>query len=202
MKAGRIARFISDVRGNFAVIAAVTALPVAMTLGAAIDYSRMSSAEDKLQAAVDAAALAAASSGQPVQIMQQIAKDFVEANFDDYPVEVETTIETWRIKVEASLELPLPVMALANQPVADIAVASTVESPTPLRGGAVAAGESKGPKMASAKSPLQKEIAAARKHYREALRKLPPRQREKLERQFDRYMAELERQAPRQYISR
>ncbi len=53
-------RFKKDERGNFAVIAAVSLLPVMALISAAIDYSQISRHSANLQQALDAAALATA----------------------------------------------------------------------------------------------------------------------------------------------
>lgn len=55
-----ISRFRSSSRGNFAVTMALALLPVMLAAGAAVDYSRMSSAHSQVQEAVDTAVLAAA----------------------------------------------------------------------------------------------------------------------------------------------
>lgn len=195
MRAGRlIGRFADCERGNFAIIAAVVALPLVAASGVAIDYSRLSAAESKLQAAVDSAVLAAAASGEPVHIMQQIVEGFVEANYTDYPVAVETTVETHRIRVEAHALVPLPVLAAAGYDSQRVEVEAAVDSARPLKGGAVAASDG-GPAPAALPSGAQREIADIRKKYRAALRKLPARERARLEKQLERYLFELEQQA-------
>jgi len=53
--------FLANRRGNVAVITAVAALPVITAIGCVIDYSMASMIKTKLQAAADAATLAAVS---------------------------------------------------------------------------------------------------------------------------------------------
>jgi Flp pilus assembly protein TadG len=58
--------FRSDKRGNVAIIFAVSALPVIAAVGCVIDYSMASMIRTKLQAAADAASLAAVSANSPL----------------------------------------------------------------------------------------------------------------------------------------
>uniref|UniRef100_UPI0039C5E11F TadE/TadG family type IV pilus assembly protein n=1 Tax=Umezakia ovalisporum TaxID=75695 RepID=UPI0039C5E11F len=53
-------RFVADRRGNIAVIFALASLPVALAMGAAVDYSQRSELDSNIQDAADAAVLAAA----------------------------------------------------------------------------------------------------------------------------------------------
>ena len=52
--------FGTDPHGNVAVIFGIAILPVMITVGAAVDYSRANSARSAMQSAVDATALALA----------------------------------------------------------------------------------------------------------------------------------------------
>src|ERR1700722_19757738 len=56
-----IRRFRSNNRGNVAIISALAALPMVAGVGCVIDYTTASMIKTKLQAAADAAALAAVS---------------------------------------------------------------------------------------------------------------------------------------------
>jgi Flp pilus assembly protein TadG len=58
--------FLANRRGNVAVITAVSALPVITAIGCVIDYSMASMIKTKLQAAADAATLAAVSFNSPL----------------------------------------------------------------------------------------------------------------------------------------
>jgi len=187
-------RFGACNKGNFGVIAAVMAMPLVTVIGLSLDYSRLSSAESKLQAAVDSAAFAAVASGEPVHVMQQIVEDFVAANFDEYPAHVKTVVETNRILVTAVADVPLPVLAAAGRSEQRVGAQATVHSARPLRGGAVASGE-RAPDSVALPKGVKRELAEIRKRYREALRKLPARERQRLEAEIERYLDELERQA-------
>ena len=61
-----ISGFLADRRGNVAVITALSALPVITAIGCVIDYSMATMIKTKLQAAADAATLAAVSSNSPM----------------------------------------------------------------------------------------------------------------------------------------
>jgi Flp pilus assembly protein TadG/uncharacterized membrane protein len=61
-----IARFRRDQRGNVAIMVAVCAIPLLVLVGWVVDYSMATTVKTKLQASVDAAALAAVSVNSPV----------------------------------------------------------------------------------------------------------------------------------------
>jgi Flp pilus assembly protein TadG len=56
----KISEFKSDRRGGFAVVFALSAFPLILVAGIAVDYSRATSARTSLQKAVDSAALTGA----------------------------------------------------------------------------------------------------------------------------------------------
>ncbi len=58
--------FVADRRGNIAVISAISAIPVVAAIGCVVDYSTAAMIKTKLQAAADAATLAAVSANSPV----------------------------------------------------------------------------------------------------------------------------------------
>jgi Flp pilus assembly protein TadG len=61
-----ISGFLSNARGNVAVITALSALPIVSAIGCAVDYSMATTIKTKLQAAADAATLAAVSANSPL----------------------------------------------------------------------------------------------------------------------------------------
>ena len=65
---GLIGRFRSDRRGNIAVIFAITCVPVISALGCAIDYTRATQFQSKLQAAADAASVGSIAKQSPAFI--------------------------------------------------------------------------------------------------------------------------------------
>lgn len=77
-----LSRFFGDRRGNVALMFGMSLMPVILGFGMAVDYSRAIRAKQHMARAADAAALAIASSpGLTEQQMQQIAQDYVNANF-------------------------------------------------------------------------------------------------------------------------
>jgi len=61
-----ISSFLADARGNVAVITALSALPIISAIGCVVDYSMATTIKTKLQAAADAATLAAVSANSPL----------------------------------------------------------------------------------------------------------------------------------------
>jgi Flp pilus assembly protein TadG len=61
-----ISGFLANARGNVAVITALSALPIVSAIGCAVDYSMATTIKTKLQAAADAATLAAVSANSPL----------------------------------------------------------------------------------------------------------------------------------------
>ena len=63
---GLLARFCNNKRGNVAIMAGMSAIPMVIAVGCVIDYTTATSAKAKLQAGADAATLAAVSVNSPV----------------------------------------------------------------------------------------------------------------------------------------
>jgi Flp pilus assembly protein TadG len=61
-----VSSFRANARGNVAVITALSAIPIVSAIGCVVDYSMASTIKTKLQAAADAATLAAVSANSPV----------------------------------------------------------------------------------------------------------------------------------------
>src|SRR5215216_3365820 len=79
---GVMKQFLFETKGSVAVIAAFCFVAVAICAGTALDFARASRQRQALSAAVDAAALALATSkvtdtGQ----LQTMAKDYIKTNF-------------------------------------------------------------------------------------------------------------------------
>jgi Flp pilus assembly protein TadG len=105
-------RFAADARASVAVIFAVTLIPVLGLLAVAIDYSRGAQAHADLQAAVDAAALAAGkvALNENRHDVQEVARNVFDAGFQrSDPVRLTTfsaTTEGDLLKIEARAEAP------------------------------------------------------------------------------------------------
>lgn len=76
-------RFKRSESGNFAVLGAILAMPVVLSVGMAVDVSTVVQTRSKLQSALDAAALSMAREGVtlPDAEAQRIAEQFVRSNF-------------------------------------------------------------------------------------------------------------------------
>jgi Flp pilus assembly protein TadG len=61
-----VTNFRTDRRGNIAIIFGLAAIPIMLAVGCAVDYTMASMVRTKLQAAADAASLAAVSNGSPL----------------------------------------------------------------------------------------------------------------------------------------
>ena len=122
--------------------------------------------------------MAAASSGGTTAAMQLAVQNFIEANLPEHEVDVETTVDTRKITVEASLALPLSAMALVGKPSAEITVVSVVESAEPLR------------RTGAGKHTAldERRIEQARRRFEKMVARLPHSERIALKRQFERYV--------------
>jgi Flp pilus assembly protein TadG len=78
----KLFRFGNSESGALAPILAVAAIPVIMAAGIAVDYGNAISMQARLQAAVDAAALAAGrESNMSDSELERIANDYFNSNF-------------------------------------------------------------------------------------------------------------------------
>ncbi len=114
-KQGLLQQFKSDVRGNVAMIFGFLMIVVSGTVAIAIDFGRASNDQHKMQAASDAAALAAARSEAPDRVVT--AREFFNARYsntlDNTPrllVEVDSTSGT--VTLNASSNVPTTFMRL------------------------------------------------------------------------------------------
>jgi len=95
-----IRNILSDLSGNVGAIFAVMAVPVMIIIGGSIDILRISNSQAKLQAAVEAGVLAAASLSS-TQSVEDAVNDYIMSNLGD-----DATIENLKISVEnANLSL-------------------------------------------------------------------------------------------------
>jgi Flp pilus assembly protein TadG len=80
----RLTGFAFDRGGNFAIISALLALPLVLSVGVAVDFSSISSRKSGLQQAIDSAVLAIAREGKEVSDEEAtaIARSFLASNYD------------------------------------------------------------------------------------------------------------------------
>ena len=83
-RAGSFMRALGrDDRGNFAIILAISILPIAAAVGGAVDLNRAFIVQQRLERALDAAGLAVgASPGGTTAEMTAMAQSFFDANYD------------------------------------------------------------------------------------------------------------------------
>ena len=115
-------RFIADVHGNVAIIFGLAALPLFLAGGIAVDYGRAVVTKNHMQAAADAAALAAASmKNADEQQRTEMARSVFTANFDAPrgvrvdPISVEFVGEGLRVTQTARVETVLMKLAGLQQ---------------------------------------------------------------------------------------
>lgn len=109
---GLLARFGRDTGGAAALMFTIAAVPLIMAAGLAIDYSRAATARTKLQASLDAGALAAAGARSMTEAQRiKLAKDTFAANFTGYgtqQVSGDPTVEFTDQGVTMSFRSTLP----------------------------------------------------------------------------------------------
>lgn len=174
------ARFARHRGGNFAIVFALAALPVAAIAGLALDYAHIANAEGKLQSAVDAAAIAGvAAAGEPVARIQALVADFVEANAGGLAADVETQVDGKRMIVTAGAYVDTPLLGVVSQPRTLVSATVTIESPVRLDGGSVATADER----------QDERLRAARGEMERVLANLPPRLRERWRQRFAQMLA-------------
>jgi Flp pilus assembly protein TadG len=169
-----VRKFARDERGQFAIIGALLMVPVIAISGLALDYTRLHSAQSRLQSAADAAALAAVgAAGEPVARLQQLAADFVAANADGLDVDTETRVEGKHLEVQVTSEIATPLLSVIGSQSVMLTVTAGIDSPVQLAGGSVIGGND---------APADYE--RLRRRIAEAMRQLPRAQRERLARKY------------------
>ncbi|MGE3832640.1 MAG: pilus assembly protein TadG-related protein, partial [Parvibaculaceae bacterium] len=121
-------RFNRDMRGNVAMMFGLAVVPLMIGAGIAVDYARSSQGESQLQAAVDTAALAVASSEEAdltgltgaalaarKQELQKLAESYVTSNYqasggDPNDIDVTINVENGVIKVDAKFKMDTTLM--------------------------------------------------------------------------------------------
>lgn len=124
-------RFIADRRGNFAMIFAIAAIPLLVAAGAAVDISRAYIVENRLKAALDAAALAVGGvTGKSQSQLEAIAQAYFDANYPaaklGVPGAVSVVQNVNTVTLTASAELPTSLMSIVGINKLDIGATSQV----------------------------------------------------------------------------
>ncbi len=170
----KLFKFAKDNKGNVATMAALLMLPLMGAMGAAVDYSRISSARGSLQVAVDSAALAAASHGGRVSDMQWVAANMVETNYGHEPDLVKTTVGNHKLVVRAQDRVQTPILAVLGSGAVEIEADATVKSSLPLRKSSVST-DLADPGL------MKKRMETQLMRLKQVTRKMPVSQRRKLE---------------------
>lgn len=114
----RLRSFLRNQSGNITTYLALSAIPIMLAAGSAIDYVRYSDAKSDLQAALDGAALAAALPANLTDAQRiQIAQDYFKANFSYAQVEQPepvVTVSASSVRATADFQLPTGLMQIAG----------------------------------------------------------------------------------------
>lgn len=124
-------RFRTDRRGNFATIFALSAIPLVVAAGAAIDISRAYIVENRLNAALDAAALAVGgATGKTQAQLEEIAQAYFDANYPAGKLGVPGAVTVVQsgsdVMLTASAELPTSLMGIVGIDTLDVGASSQV----------------------------------------------------------------------------
>lgn len=127
-----LARFVNDTRGNFSVLTAVLIIPLVISAGGAVDFSRTVAAKTKLQAAVDSAALILAHDARnsTVPQLQARAEELVGQMFGASTgglaslKSVTLTRNDKTIRIAAAAQAPTSALKMAGMSAMDMNVAS------------------------------------------------------------------------------
>jgi len=130
--AASVRSYQRDERGNFAIIAGISAMAMMMTAGAALDYSRVTSARSHVYSALDSSALAAGvrlSSGASIADVRKEFEDFFESNLLSGPLsrsdvtitELDIDPDKGSVEASASARVPLTFLKLTGENHVDVA---------------------------------------------------------------------------------
>lgn len=118
-----IQRFLKDTSGNFAIMFGLTALPVLLMVGGAIDIMRISKSNAKLQSAVDSGVLSAASLTNDRDPLS-VATEYIQANLDNDVTfqnlnitlgdETDITLNNKVVEITATADIPLSFLGLVG----------------------------------------------------------------------------------------
>ncbi|MEO1161244.1 MAG: TadE/TadG family type IV pilus assembly protein, partial [Pseudomonadota bacterium] len=113
-------KFISNQSGAAAVVLATASVPLMMAAGAAVDYGNSVAAQARLQAATDAAALAAGrESNRPVAELEAIANRYFKSNYaasanSDQPTMTLSIGADGRLQVNGEVKVKNYLIAIAG----------------------------------------------------------------------------------------
>jgi Flp pilus assembly protein TadG len=125
-------QFLHNVRGNFAVMTAVLAVPLLLSVGLYIDYARQSSAHSHVQALADIAALEMAGTrSSDLDILRATAKKAIAANMDPNTVQhleiASLTLSGQQIAISLKGKIDTTFLRLASTEQAGVQAHATAE---------------------------------------------------------------------------
>jgi Flp pilus assembly protein TadG len=128
--------FLTDISGNFAITFAICAIPVMLAAGMALDYTQVINYKSRLQAAVDAAALAVAQDMTSLDDtgLNRMADDYLRANLtaDDYAqvsaVQVQVDRVNKALTIVADGNMPTSFTRLAGYETLDYGVKASIHA--------------------------------------------------------------------------
>jgi Flp pilus assembly protein TadG len=125
----RIRQFVSDRRGNFALISAVLAVPLILVAGVALDVANITRTKTELQNALDAAVLAIAREGKQVDDKQAvaIANTFLENNYGIRYADLKVVRDGTMVKLDASAKADMAFGGLFGYDDWKVATSSTAD---------------------------------------------------------------------------
>lgn len=125
-------KFISDARGNVAMMFGLAIVPILLFTGASVDYTRASSERERIQAALDATGLALANmpKGTALGVLQAKAADYFAANFKPRDIDatpaVTVVVMGNKIQLQATSAVQTAFMRIAGFESLPVAVNSEV----------------------------------------------------------------------------
>jgi Flp pilus assembly protein TadG len=127
-----VVRFGSDTQGAIAVLFGLAFIMLTLVAGTAIDYVRGSHQQSALATAIDAAALAVAASDKTdLAELEQLARDYISANFSGLEYEgtsldLDIVVTENIVQISATQQMPTRVMRIANIDTMDLGAFSEV----------------------------------------------------------------------------
>lgn len=126
--------FLTDVKGNMAMMMAVTAVPLMVASGAAIDMVRANNAQTVLQGAVDAAALAGGTSKLPntADVKKLVAK-YLNTNGEQNALATVSHVDSGKISASGNFYVKVQgkvnnyFLGLVGMPTTDVGAYSEIE---------------------------------------------------------------------------
>ncbi len=153
MLVGKAKMFCRNQRGNVGILFGLSAIPIFLAAGSAIDYSRVANAKGNLIAALDSSALFAASlSGKTDAEMKTLARVYLDRNYTNtgdaeitefdlknYADRVEVTgtakVKTWFMSVGGITSLDIPVSAEVKKAGNSVEVALVLDNTASMASG-------------------------------------------------------------------